>query len=66
MATNKAGVRSSIKSKTSKKVAVQQAQETVATSIICPVCKGSKIRELEHGLVQMNCKNCKGTGFVNA
>lgn len=32
--------------------------------MICPNCEGKKFIEYEHGLIQVECENCQGTGEV--
>ena len=34
------------------------------TSVTCPDCKGMGFKEHNHGLLQVGCAKCKGTGEI--
>ena len=55
------------KKKAKKKMAAPKPAVVIPVEpelITCPVCHGSKIQELNHGLLQFKCSKCNGEGKI--
>jgi len=64
MVTGKKKTRKAVKK--AAPIAVEAAVELEPEMITCPVCHGTKIQELHHGLLTFKCRKCDGEGKIKA